>query len=362
MRFKQMEYLRWVRREVRECRKGLINLSSSGITNLDREDFPVDVSTVNWAYEDYDKVTDLESLIANRYGVKQENVLATMGVSQACFIVYSSLLEPGAEVIIEEPVYQPLLYLAKPLNVRIKFIKRRFDSGFQIDPEELKKKITKRTSLIVVTSPHNPSGIMLARDFYKEIAPTLLKNKCTLLVDEVYREFMEDGCGVPAYKFAPNIVTTNSLTKVYGLPAIRGGWIIADKRLVQRFRTVVDYISGNNSFPSYILTTEAIHRIDALKARTMRSGKENLSLVRDWINSSDKLSWVDPGGGIICFPRLKDRWSVEMLCSVLKRQYKTLIVPGAFFRARNHFRLSFWVDTSTLKKGLRNIESALNSV
>ncbi|MGH9832906.1 MAG: aminotransferase class I/II-fold pyridoxal phosphate-dependent enzyme, partial [Blastocatellia bacterium] len=228
-----------------------------------------------------------------------------------------------------------------------------------IDVDELKRLVTPRTRLIVITSPHNPSGVAVDQAALKQIGELAREAGALALVDEVYRDILFEDALPVAARLGSQFITTSSLTKSYGLNGLRCGWILCEPELAERMRRLNDLFGSVGSMPSDALSVAAFRHLDKLEARTRAMIEPNAELVHRFLREhEDVLDCVVPPRSMIVFPRLKNHGDSEPLHDLLRR-FETSIVPGKFFEAPRHFRLGFAVKTEDVVAGLQNLSKAL---
>jgi hypothetical protein len=280
----------------------------------------------------------------------------------ANFLAMATVLERGDEALIEHPVYDPILSAATYLGAEIKRFHRRFEDGYQIDVDELKRLVTPRTRLIVLTSPHNPSGVVVEQSLLEQIGDLAARVGARVLVDEVYRDILFEDAPPSHAHLGPQFIATSSLTKSYGLGGLRCGWILCEPDLAERMRRLNDLFGAVGSVPSDTLSVAAFRRLPLLEARTRAMLEPNLQLVHQFLREhEDALDCVVPPRSMIVFPRLKNGGDSQALHDRL-REFETSIVPGRFFEEPRHFRLGFAVKTEDVDAGLRNLSDALRMI
>jgi aspartate/methionine/tyrosine aminotransferase len=337
------------------------NLANSGILGCDLNDFPVTMDDVTINGPNHEGFAPLKEAIAAKYGVTANQVMTAQGTSMANFLTMATVIESGDEVLVEQPAYDPLLSALRYLGAEIKRFQRRFEDGYQIDVDALKRQVTPRTRLIVLTSPHNPSGVAVDPATIREIGALAADAGAYALVDEVYRDILFEDARPVAATLGPQFITTSSLTKSYGLNGLRCGWILCEAPLVERMRRMNDLFGAVGSMPSDTLAVAAFRNLDKLASRTRSMMEPNTGLVHDFLREhEDALDCVVPPRSMIVFPRLKKSDDSQPLHDAL-RQFDTSIVPGKFFEAPRHFRLGFAVKTEDVAAGLLNLSKALRS-
>jgi aspartate/methionine/tyrosine aminotransferase len=243
----------------------------------------------------------------------KEQVLLTIGAAGALFIIATSLLEKGDELVVIRPNYATNIETPRALGASIKYIDLRFEDGFRIDMKAVKKAVGKKTKYISVTHPHNPTGVCLTAGEMKELVRIAEKKDAWLLVDETYRDMAFQQKLPVACDYSERVISVSSLSKTYGLPGIRMGWIFCrDKKMMETFLAAKEqiYICG-----SALDEAVAFHYLQQ-KERYFSSieadirGKFNIT--KAWMEKQTGFEWVEPTGGVVCFPRIKHPGLVDI--------------------------------------------------
>ena len=308
----------------------------------------------------------LVAAIAERYGARPEQVVTAAGTSGANFLAFATLVEPGDEVLIEQPTYEPLLAALSWRGARLRRFERRFEDGYRFDPGEVRAQLAaaggpRGVRLLVLTNPHNPSGAFAPAAEVAELGRLAAGAGALVLVDEVYRDVWEGPeDGPPSHlHLGPNFLTTASLTKCYGLSGLRCGWVLGPPELAERMRRVNDFMAATGSMPSDALALAAFRQLPRLAARARAILGPNQELVRDFFAAHrDWLEAFLPARTMMAFPRLRREDDSQALHDRLRR-LETSIVPGRFFDHPRHFRLGFAVRTEDVAEGLRRLSAAL---
>jgi len=298
--------------------------------------------------------------IGARYGVQPTQVTSAQGASGANFLACAALLAPGDEVLVERPAYDPLVGAARLLGARVAHFDRVFDEDFALKPARVARAVTPQTRLIIITSPHNPTGVVADLDALREIGRIAGMQGAYVLVDEVYLD-AAGGTLPSAIRLGDRFLVTSSLTKSYGLAALRCGWILSSAAMAERLRRTRDVVDGSGSIVTEQLAVVAFARLDALLARTRALLATNLSLTLDFLRRRPELRFVAPGGGTVVFPRIEAVSDAAAFVARLSDERDTAVVPGHFFQAPAHFRLGFSGDTESLRGGLAAIGAALDA-
>ncbi len=338
------------------------NLANSGILGCSLNDVSLSLNDLQINGPNHEGYAPLKEVIAAKYGVTPEQVVTSQGTSMANFLALATVLERGDEVLLEHPVYEPIMAAAQYLGAVVKRFHRTLANHWQIDLDELRQLISPRTRLIVLTSPHNPSGVLLERTDVQEIGAIAAAAGAYVLVDEVYRDILfEDALPVVA-SLGPQFITTSSLTKSYGLSGLRCGWILCAPELAERMRRLNDIFGAVGSMPSDALAAAAFRQLPTLEARTRSLMEPNQQLVREFLAAhTDELECFMPAHSMTVFPRLRRHTDSQPLHDRL-RAFETSIVPGKFFELPQHFRLGFAVQPEDVAVGLQNLARVLREL
>jgi aspartate/methionine/tyrosine aminotransferase len=356
MRFEKVRYIEWFKTRTTAS----IDLCSSSVTQLKRKDIDIDWDDLEISGENFYGYPPLVTAIAERYGVSDDNVVSTIGTSHALFVVCACLVERGDAVLIESPVYEPLLAVPKAFDARVKRIERKYEQGYGFSLEEFESALTPDTKFVLLTNLHNPSGALSSRSFLSELVRSANEKGIFVVIDEIYLEFLEGES--TAFNLADNVITISSLTKVFGLGNLRCGWILAQPDLAKRMRRIIDYINVEGTFIGERIAQQMFSQLDKIKRKNKAFIEENKSAVKTLINTEENLSWVEPTGGVVCFPRVEAGLTGDELAVRLQSRYSTAIVPGSFFEKPQHFRIGFGGDRNNLLKGLAHLSDVLNEM
>jgi aspartate/methionine/tyrosine aminotransferase len=358
-----IEYLEWIIRSAWEPQHDL-GLSepqlevTAGELGLGREDIVINGHNALG----YD---GLKEHLAERYGVSADNLLCSLGASMANFLLCAVLLEPGDEVVVERPAYEPLVKVPKLFGSTVRRVERPFENGYRLDPSDLRRVLSSKTRLILLTNLHNPSGALLTQEALRELGEMAASVGAYLLVDEIYLEFLFHETPPSAFHLGENFLVTSSLTKVYGLGGLRLGWALCPPELVRRAQELYVSMGVHNPmcaevFGHLLLSREAVW--DRWVGVVRRRVEKNRSLVDQFLARRDDLEWVAPAAGVMVFPRIKGGFSGRQLAALLRERYDTFVIPGHYFEDDRHFRLAFGAHPDILQQGLRHLGSALDEL
>lgn len=336
------------------------NLATSGMANLPMSELDANLHELEIngpTIYGYDQL--LESL-AQRYRVPQNCVVSAMGTSFANYLALAAATEPGDEVLIEQPAYDPILGAARYLGLEIKRFQRTPEQGFAVDLAEVERNLSSRTRLIVLCNLHNPTGVLTSDSALRELGALAKVRGACVLVDEVYRELLFEGAPNSAFHLDPDhFIVTCSLTKAYGLSGLRCGWVLARPEMAERMWHIHDVHAATYPFITEYLSVIALQKLPQIAARMKSVLDQNRALLRAFLEQRDDLDYCWPEFGTIVFPRLKHGTAAE-LCSILREEFNTAVVPGEFFEMPSHFRLGVGGATSEVKASLEQLALGLD--
>lgn len=336
------------------------NLATSGMVNLPMsalgvtlEELEINGPTV-YGYE------PLLNALATRYRVPQVSLVSAMGTSFANYLALAGATEPGDEVLIEQPTYDPILGAARYLGLEIKRFQRKPENSFALDLAEVERNFTSRTRLIVLCNLHNPSGASTPDPVLSELAQLVRRNQGYVLVDEVYREMLFAAEPQTAFHIDPeHFIVTSSLTKAYGLSGLRCGWILAPAKLSERMWHIHDVHAATYPFLAEYVSVRALEKLPEITARMNSLLNENRSLLHSFLVGRDDLEFFWPEHGTIAFPRLKLGNATEF-CNLLRNEFETSVVPGEFFEMPNHFRIGVGLPSADIRAALEQLQRGLD--
>jgi len=351
------EYIEWAK-----LRSGArFSLATSGVAHFPISELGVTIEDVELSGPSLYGYEPLQRALAEKCGVRTENVVAAIGTSMANHLAMAAILEPGDEALIEQPAYDPLLGIARYLGASVKRFTRRFEEGFQVDMRGIEQALTSRTRLIVLTNLHNPTSVLLDNNTLGQVGAIARSVGARVLIDEVYLEALFDQAPRSAFHLGPEFVTTSSLTKAYGLSGLRCGWVLAEPELARRMWRLNDLFGNIPAHPAERLSVVALARLDQIAGRARSLLEQNRVLLNRFLDSRDDIEAIRPGAGTTVAPRLK-RGNVDDLCALLREKYETSIVPGRFFEMPEHFRVGIGCDGEMLEEGLKRLAAALDEI
>ena len=333
------------------------NLATSGVAPFPLRDLPVNLQELEINGDNSYGYAPLQQAIAAHHGVDPDCVVESAGTSMANHLAMAAIIEPGDEVLIEHPAYGPILDVAHYLQSNVKRFRRVEQNGWAIDPAEVRRCVTPKTRLIVITNLHNPTSALTSESALREIGDIARSIGALVLVDEVYLDAVYEGTPHTSFHLGPQFVVTSSLTKVYGVSGLRCGWILAHPDLAWRMRRLDDLYSATPVYLGELLSVAAFQHLNLLRKRARRIVEADRKLLRDFLAQQDGISAVKTGWGTTSFVRLLNGDADDFL-ERLRSEFDTSAVPGRFFEMPDHFRIGMGVDTEMFAEGLDRISRA----
>ncbi len=304
---------------------------------------------------------DLRVAIAGCYErIDPDEVIVTSCAEEGIFLVHHALLRAGDHAIVETPCYESALELARSTGAEVSSWRRRYENGWAPDLDALERLINLRTRVLYVNQPHNPTGTLMDRATFERVVELARLHGIVLFSDEVYRELEHDaGKRLPAAcDLDERAVSLGSISKSYGLPGLRLGWLVTrDPDLREAIVRLKDYTTICSSAPSEVLTAVALRNRDVLLQRNLSILERNLPLLEGFFERhAETFEWVRPTAGPIGFPRVLGVEDVERFCERLAA-HGVLLLPGSVYDEPEHVRVGF--GRANLPDALAVLESAL---
>ena len=341
------------------------NLSESSVADQSLSDLGLTIPDMPLLYGEHRGRERLRQLIAaDGQGLSADDVLVTTGAAGALFIIATSLLSADDHLVVIRPNYATNLETPKAVGCSVTHVDLAFEDGFRLDPERIAAAITPKTKLVSVTCPHNPTGVMLSRAELDALVAITARAGCRLLVDETYRDLSFDGPLPPAASLGEHVISVSSLSKAYGVPGIRIGWLITrDLGLQETFLAASEQISICGSVMDEWVAEQVMEKRAAILGPRLVEMRRRLALVSAWMDGEDRLEWVRPSGGVVGFPRMtaEPAGGTEGFYRRLLEDHGAYVGPGHWFeQSDRYFRVGYgWPTSEHLEAGLAAISAAL---
>ena len=352
-----------------------VNLSESGVHPMTPRELLQDtdlevVLDQALVYTQSNGTPELRSLIAHLYPASTPaHVQVTNGGSEANYISVWRLVEPGDEVVMLVPNYMQTWGLVRAFGGTIRewpLVEDRDAGRWRPDLDALATLVTAKTRLILICTPNNPTGATLTGQELDEIGRIAGRQGAWVLSDEVYRGAELGDEETPSmWGRYERVIITSGLSKAYGLPGLRIGWIAAPTEFVASTWAYHDYTTIAPGALSDRLARVALapERRMWILARTRRIVRENLPLVEQWLHAHDPMfSWIAPQAGAIVYVRYNYNINSTELVTRLRNEKSVLIVPGDHFAMDGYLRLGFGERPEYLRQGLERVHSLLSSL
>lgn len=318
------------------------------------------------AYGDHLGLPALRERIAALWGVDASEVLVTPGAAAALFLVSTAILDRGDHAVIARPNYATNVETPRATGADVTFVDATREDGWQVDPERVAAAMTDRTVLVSITTPGNPTGVVIPEAELRAIVGIVEAHpRARLLVDETYRDLTFGSPTPPSVTMSDRVIGVSSLSKAYGLPGIRLGWLATrDATLRETLLAAKEQVVIASSVVDETIALAALERRDRWLPRLRDGVAAARATVAGWVHDSP-FDWVLPAGGAVGFPRLRREvdLDVDRFYDVLFREHRTVVGPGHWFeQPRTSFRLGFgWPTPGELTEGLDALSDAAAS-
>lgn len=293
-----------------------------------------------------------------------ENILVTVGVTEALFTFFNVILEPGDEVMVEFPEFQTLYELPKALGCNIKYINLSGENGFLPEPGKIRELITPKTKLIIINNPHNPTGSVLDESEILEIGKIAREHGIYLLFDEHYKFLpLEEGTRQLTSGFDicrevhDKAAAVGSVTKCFGLNGLRVGWLLAEPQTIEACREFKHYLTHVTPPICDYLAEKALQNKEKIIAHVKQIILKNLEHLNSFMErNQDRFAYTPPRGGLVCFPKLKNGQDANCFCRDMLNKYNVSLLPGEAFGMNSYFRLNFGVKSDVFAAALQAMD------
>jgi aspartate/methionine/tyrosine aminotransferase len=300
---------------------------------------------------------ELRTLIAELYeSTRPGNILVTTGAIEANFLLFNTLLVQGDEVIVVDPCYQQLASVPRALGCEVKLWRLTPDNDFEYDLDELQSLVSPRTRMIVINSPHNPTGSILTQAQMDQVYAIAESVGAWVLSDEAYRWLTlpeQPACAAPARNQGPSGLSVGTLSKPFGVPGLRIGWLVAPEPVVSDCWSFRDYVSLSPGYLNDRLAQIVLSHRERLMERTRTIASGNLAQVEQWIREREGLvDWVRPRGGLLGLLNYQMDIPSAELADDLADDASVMLAPGSAFGHEYHLRIGFGANPKKFRDGL----------
>lgn len=324
---------------------------------------------VRLGYGDTDGSPTLRRAIADLYeDVAPEQVQVTFGAQEALLIAFALATEPGANIVLPDPCFPGISELARALGLEPRQYRLLPGRGFDLAAEDVEALLDRRTRLVVINSPHNPTGAVVEPAVLRRLADATRVVGGRLLCDEVYHPLRTDLANGPSFggrvlsaaDVVPEALVVGDLSKALSLPGLRLGWLI-DREPKGRLRAfdAHAYFCIAHSPLCERLAEIALENSETLLARCRAAIAENVARFAGLVERHERLlAWIPPRGGTTAFPWLLDTEDAHPFCETMAER-GVLLAPGECFGSPRHFRVGFGGDPAVFARGVELLSAEL---
>jgi len=316
----------------------------------------IESTTLSYATEK--NLTDLKEKLSVFYKASPENILITNGASEAIFIILSLMAEYGCNIITQSPFYYNYEKLLNNYGMRLQKWNVLNNVNCKKNINILKELINNHTKLILLNNISNPTGIIFSSENLLTILEYCKKFNIYVAVDEVGLPFRTDELNtLPIYKLSSVFgISIGSLSKLFGVPGIRVGWIVSNPEVIKKCETYKDVISISNSELSLIIANRILSKNEDFLSKRINIIKSNICIIEEWIKRVESLDWEKPLFNLSALIKYKRKINSFDYCKGLLNRKKVFVAPGSCFNVEFSFRISLACNIKNLIKGLQLIE------
>ncbi len=303
---------------------------------------------------------ELRAALATMLGVDSEHVLVVAGASEALLHIFFLAAEPNANVVVPFPGFPPYTAIPEALGLDVRHYQLRPENNYRLDVDDVERLIDAKTALLLVNSPHNPTGATLGDEEMRQLHDLAAERGTQFVVDEVFHPIYHERPTASAVDL-PHVTVLGDLSKAFSLAGLRLGWIVepnAGRRA--RYLNGRQYFTISNTIAGELAAAIAVRHRKTILGRTQTVAQANLQYLDGMFEEQrGVLDWVRPAGGMTCFPRLVSEVDTRAFCQAAAGQ-GILLVPGDCFGVPDRFRLGFGVSAETFPAALKRLAAFLH--
>jgi aspartate/methionine/tyrosine aminotransferase len=334
------------------------------ITPDSRERLERDLHEMSLGYSEARGTIALRSALAATYDrAAAEDILVTTGAIEANFLLFNTLLEPGDHAVVVSPAYQQLHSVPRALGAEVDLWSVVQEDGFAYDLNQLESLVRDGTRLIVINTPHNPTGAMLNAGELQDVVRIADRVGAWILSDEAYRWLEHPGgeaLPAPLHDSYERAISVGTLSKPFGLPGLRVGWFAANAEIAAKAWSIRDYVSLSPAKMSDAIAKVVIEERDRILPRNAAIIQKNLELAKTWFaNNDDLVHWSPPRAGLLAMMRYDlDIPSLE-LADRLAEDARVMLAPGSTFGIEHYLRIGIGQRPDLFEAGLNRTSDYL---
>ena len=299
-------------------------------------------------YTDSKGILELREKLGEKYGFSAEEIIITCGASEALYLAMATFLDEGDEIIVPDPGFVSYFMLPKLCNAKI--VPFKLTDDFRIDIERLQEVVTKRTKLMVINSPSNPTGVVYTKKELKGIAEIAEDNDIIVLSDEVYEQFVYEAKHYSIKEFTDKCIIVNAFSKTFSMTGWRIGFVMSQREIIDQMLKPHQYL--NACAPS-IAQYAVLASFEVDCKYMVEEFRKNRDLVYTKLRKFVKC--VKPEGAFYIFPQINEGYLKKFI------EKGVLVVPGSVFgkNGKGHMRISFGIQRDKLEEGINRIIECL---
>lgn len=314
-------------------------------------------------YKELRKAIALKYQKENNLEIDYENIIVTPGAQFALMLTMLTLLNRGDEILIPDPYYPSYLSQVFLTGANPVFISTFEEDGFKIISENIKNKVTRKTKLLILNSPNNPTGAMLGKEDLEAISKIVIENDLMVISDEAYETMVYDNnqhfciANFPGMK--ERTITINSFSKRYAMTGWRVGYAIATKEIITNMMKISGY---NLSCPCSVSQQAALAALKSPRAIIKKMGEEyekRRNFIVAELNKIKGISCRKPEGTFYVFANIKETGkSSEQIYDELLTKGKVVVIPGSAFgqQGEGYIRIAYTLPIDKLKEAIERIK------
>lgn len=341
---------------------GMLPLTTNDLLNFlpptEREAYLAQLLDTRLGYSEAPGSQALRMALASSYErTGPENILVTNGAIEANYLLFNTLLEPGDEVVAVHPAYQQLFSVPRAIGCEVHpWWVQSTPTGFRYDLPQLHRLVNQRTRLIVINTPHNPTGAILSAAELEELYALAEANDALILCDEAYRWLQLPGqepLPPPLRNLGDRAISVSTFSKPFGLPGLRIGWLAAPAAIVSACWGMRDYLSLSPGKLNDALALLAFQHRDQIIARNQQIIAANLATAERWFaDHADLVRWTPPRAGLLALLHYRLAIHSQELADRLASEYSVMLAPGAAFDYEYALRIGVGQDPAIFAAAL----------
>lgn len=346
------------------------NIGESAVTSISLADVPISVEDI-WKlplrYGHHQGLPELRAAIAAGYpGLTADDIVITAGASEAIAVLGTVLLGRDSRAVIEHPTYPTMYLVPRSLGATVDLLRLRPEQAWRPDWTEVRSSLADGAEFFALTHPNNPTGSMISADELQTAVDITRAANVRLVSDETYGLMTVDDPLPPAASLDPQAVSISTMSKTFGLPGIRIGWIACrDRELVQRLIACREHITITNNILGEHIALQVQRDPEPFVARARARVAENRAVVAEVVQRHPRLDWIPPTAGVVALP-----WVVEATDGQAEGVYRnlaerrgTFVVPASGFELPGkYFRVGFGGRPHQLRQGLDQLVAELDAL